>query len=69
MSLSNSHQEAMRLVEGMKEVYGNGVSSKIILYNGSSSVLTRTGTNHFWGKWQNEAPYEVSYKYLSFHAS
>merc|ERR1711976_273844 len=59
MALKNRSVAGLFKVEKFKEQYGIGASSKLIIYNDSSDKLTLTNSDHFWGKWQNEAPAEI----------
>ena len=58
--LTDSEKKAKTKVEELKKDYGTGVSSKLIVFNGSSDTLVLSDSEHFWGRWENEPPAEVS---------
>ena len=66
MLLSKDFETAQKIVEKLKVDYGWGASSKIIFYNNTSEKLTLTDSEHFYGRWENKAPNEVSEILYSF---
>ena len=58
--LTDSEEEAITKVEELKTSYGYGVSSKLIVFNGTSDTLVSSDSEHFSGRWENEPPAEVS---------
>ena len=67
--LSKDFETAQKIVEKLKNDYGWGASSKIIFYNNTSDKLTLTDSEHFYGRWENKAPSEVSEILCIFHKS
>ena len=58
--IKETYESAKTAVDKMKSDYGNGVSTKIILYNDTPESLTLSDTDHFSGRWEVHPPYVVS---------
>ena len=58
--IHDRYSEAQLAVEQMKANYGVGVSTKIILYNGTPETLNYAESDSWSGRWEVSPPLAVS---------
>ena len=51
ININNAQNDAILQVNGMKEEFGNGVCTRIIVYNASGGVLTNRNEKTWSGRW------------------
>lgn len=57
--IHDRYSEAQLAVEQMKANYGVGVSTKIILFNGTPETLTYAESDSWSGRWEVSPPLAV----------
>lgn len=61
-SIASTDNEADTSVENMKHNYGDGVSSRIIVFNNTKDDMHFQSDQHFSGRWENFPPAKIGPK-------